>query len=449
MRLVMDLVVNHTSDEHPWFVESRSSQGQPQARLVLVAPPAGMAGDRSRADELALVLLRLRLGARRGDRRVLPAPVLAQAARPQLGEPRGPRGRLLDDALVAGPRGRRLPHGRHQHDLQGPRAARRRDAGDGMAPATAASTTSAGRASTSSSQEMHREVFAGPRRAADRRRDARRHGRGGAAVHRSRARRGRHGLPVRARQLDQRRDASGTSHPLRPARPQGVASAAGRTGSPSVGWNSLYWNNHDQPRVVSRFGDDGEHRVRSAKLLGTVLHLHRGTPYVYQGEELGMTNAPFDRDRGLPRHRVAQPLRRGGRARATTRRRCSPALRAMSRDNARTPMQWDALAARRLHHRHAVDRRSTRTTPRSTPRPRVADPDSVFHHYRRLIELRHAEPAVAHGDFTMLLAGRRARVRVHPPPRRRRAARASRTSRASRRAPRASRTRSAGPARSC
>ncbi|MEA2269448.1 MAG: oligo,6-glucosidase, partial [Solirubrobacteraceae bacterium] len=59
------------------------------------------------------------------------------------------------------------------------------------------------------------------------------------------------------------------------------------------GWNSLYWNNHDQPRVVSRFGDDDAHRVRAAKLLGTVLHMHRGTPYVYQGEELGMTNAPF------------------------------------------------------------------------------------------------------------------------------------------------------------
>ena len=72
-------------------------------------------------------------------------------------------------------------------------------------------------------------------------------------------------------------------------------SGAGRPAWPSVGWNSLYWNNHDQPRVVSRFGDDGEHRVRSAKMLGTVLHLHRGTPYVYQGEELGMTNAPVRR----------------------------------------------------------------------------------------------------------------------------------------------------------
>ena len=97
-----------------------------------------------------------------------------------------------------------------------------------------------------------------------------------------------------------------------------------QAGLADVGWNSLYWNNHDQPRVVSRFGDDGEHRTRSAKLLGTVLHLHRGTPYVYQGEELGMTNAPFAGDRRLPRHRVGQPLPRGHRHRRRPRRACWP-----------------------------------------------------------------------------------------------------------------------------
>ncbi len=94
--------------------------------------------------------------------------------------------------------------------------------------------------------------------------------------------------------------------------------------------------------------------AQSAKMLATVLHLHRGTPYVYQGEELGMTNAPFAGRRRLPRHRVAQPLRRGGRGRRPARSTCCAALRATSRDNARTPMQWDADRARRLHHRHAV-----------------------------------------------------------------------------------------------
>jgi oligo-1,6-glucosidase len=82
---------------------------------------------------------------------------------------------------------------------------------------------------------------------------------------------------------------------IHPLRLRDLKEILGRwqAGLVEVGWNSLYWNNHDQPRIVSRFGDDGEHRVRSAKLLGTVLHLHRGTPYVDQGEELGMTNAPF------------------------------------------------------------------------------------------------------------------------------------------------------------
>ena len=167
------------------------------------------------------------------------------------------------------------------------------------------------------------------------------------------------------------------------------------------GWNSLYWNNHDQPRVVSRFGDDGEHRVRSAKLLGTVLHLHRGTPYVYQGEELGMTNAPFAaiedfRDiESVNHYRHAVEL---GEQPAEVLR----SLRAMSRDNARTPMQWDASP-------HAG---FSTGTPWLAVNPNhreinaaaaLANPDSVFHHYRRLIALRKTEPAVALGDFTMLL----------------------------------------------
>src|SRR5215210_5959339 len=83
---------------------------------------------------------------------------------------------------------------------------------------------------------------------------------------------------------------------VRPLDLRALKASFGRwqAGLAETGWNSLYWNNHDQPRAVSRFGDDSpQHRVRAAKMLGTVLHLHRGTPYVYQCEELGMTNAPF------------------------------------------------------------------------------------------------------------------------------------------------------------
>jgi oligo-1,6-glucosidase len=175
-----------------------------------------------------------------------------------------------------------------------------------------------------------------------------------------------------------------------------------QAGLAEVGWNSLYWNNHDQPRVVSRFGDDGAFRVESAKMLGTVLHLHRGTPYVYQGEELGMTNAPFH---AIEDFRDIEAL--GQYAQAVTLEGRSPedvltVLRARGRDNARTPMQWDSSPQAGF----------TAGTPWLPVNPNhteinaaaaVADPDSVYHHYRKLVELRHTEPAVVEGDFTMLL----------------------------------------------
>lgn len=174
-------------------------------------------------------------------------------------------------------------------------------------------------------------------------------------------------------------------------------------GLADVGWNSLYWNNHDQPRVVSRFGDDRpEHRVASAKALGTVLHLMRGTPYVYQGEELGMANVPFDsiddfRDIETLNH-YAEAVDIQGEDAADV----LAALRRTSRDNARTPMQWsDAPAAG-----------FTTGTPWIAANPdyvrvnaaaEIADPDSVFSHYRRLIDLRHRSSVVADGDFAAVL----------------------------------------------
>ena len=166
------------------------------------------------------------------------------------------------------------------------------------------------------------------------------------------------------------------------------------------GWNSLYWNNHDQPRVVSRFGDDGRYRVQSAKLLGTVLHLHRGTPYIYQGEEFGMTNAPFagpaisaTSNRSTTMRPPSRRARRGGDPGGTAQRAgTTPEL----------PMQWDDSPG-------AGFSEGVPWAPVNPNHPDInaasaqADPDSVFHHYRRLIELRHSEPVVAHGDFRMLL----------------------------------------------
>ncbi len=176
-----------------------------------------------------------------------------------------------------------------------------------------------------------------------------------------------------------------------------------QAGLAEKGWNSLYWNNHDQPRVVSRYGDDSpEHRVASAKMLGTVLHLHRGTPYVYQGEELGMTNYPFG---GIEEFQDIEALgmyRQAVELEGRTPEEVLTVLRARGRDNARTPMQWDGTP-------HAGFTTGTPWLPVNPNYPEInaeaqrGDPDSVFHYYRQLIALRKSEPVVADGDFTMLL----------------------------------------------
>ena len=169
------------------------------------------------------------------------------------------------------------------------------------------------------------------------------------------------------------------------------------------GWNSLYLGNHDQPRPVSRWGDDGRWRVHSAKMLATWLHGLQGTPYVYQGEELGMTNMPFEtiddcRDiESINHHRAA--VQRGQDPAEVMR-----SIRAKGRDNARTPMPWDTRAHGGF----------TTGTPWLAANPNFreinaaqarADAGSVFHHYRQLIALRRAHPVWVHGRTVPLLAG--------------------------------------------
>jgi len=170
-----------------------------------------------------------------------------------------------------------------------------------------------------------------------------------------------------------------------------------------VGWNSLYWNNHDQPRVVSRFGDDHpDYWAASAKALATVLHGMRGTPFVYQGEELGMTNYPFRHPRDYQDiesvnyyHHV---LDLGGDTGAAL-----AGLAKMSRDNARTPMQWnagpyagfsDASPWMPVNPNHSW----------LNAESQIAAPGSIFAHYRALIRLRHQLPILVRGDFTPLMA---------------------------------------------
>jgi len=182
-----------------------------------------------------------------------------------------------------------------------------------------------------------------------------------------------------------------------------AAMADWQRGLAGRGWNSLYFGNHDQPRSVSRFGDDSAaHRVASAKTLATVLHLHRGTPYVYQGDELAMANAPFTaitdyRDIETRRFYAEAAERPGADLPALL-----AAVARMSRDQGRTPVQWDASPGAGF----------TTGTPWLAINPdhttvnaaaQVGDPGSVFEHYRRLIALRHEDPVVTDGDFELLL----------------------------------------------
>lgn len=171
-----------------------------------------------------------------------------------------------------------------------------------------------------------------------------------------------------------------------------------QTGLDGRAWNSLFWNNHDQPRAVSRFGNDSEQwRERSAKMIATCLHMLQGTPYIYQGEELGMTNVPFEKledyrdietlnaydelvhKRGVPHEEMMRYLRR------------------VSRDNARTPMQWDSS-------RNAGFTDGTPwigLNPNHTEinaEAQIDAPDSVFSYYRKLIALRHSHDVIVYGS---------------------------------------------------
>lgn len=167
------------------------------------------------------------------------------------------------------------------------------------------------------------------------------------------------------------------------------------------GWNSQYWSNHDQPRAVSRFGDDSvAHRRNAATLLGTVLHLHRGTPFVYQGEELGMTNTHLTGRDDLGDiesiNALDEALARGGDLDAVMQ-----GIRAAGRDNARTPMQWTSDR----HAGFSTAKPWLAVNPNFTTinaADQYGDPGSVFEYYRRLITLRHTERTVVYGDYTQL-----------------------------------------------
>lgn len=163
------------------------------------------------------------------------------------------------------------------------------------------------------------------------------------------------------------------------------------------GWNSLFLSNHDLPRAVSRYGDDGVWRVRSAKMLATVTYLMRGTPFVYQGEEIGMTNVGFDR---IDQFRDVEVLGNvaGWRAAGRTTEEILAGARAVARDNARTPVQWsDAPHAGFTTGTPWIEANDNHRT--INVAADAADPDGTMAHYRRLIAMRRDLDIVSHGRF--------------------------------------------------
>ena len=165
------------------------------------------------------------------------------------------------------------------------------------------------------------------------------------------------------------------------------------------GWNSLFLNNHDLPRIVSRWGDDGKYRVQSAKLLATMLHGMQGTPYIYQGEELGMTNVklPLEQYQDVEIHNMYRKRLAEGYPEEEILR----SIYAKGRDNARTPMQWNDEA----NAGFTTGKPWLPVNPNYTQinaQAALQDPDSVFWYYKKLVELRKSYAVFAQGDFTLL-----------------------------------------------
>ncbi|EHZ7340806.1 TPA: alpha-glucosidase [Vibrio vulnificus] len=168
------------------------------------------------------------------------------------------------------------------------------------------------------------------------------------------------------------------------------------------GWNSLFWNNHDLPRVVSKYGDDQRYRVESAKMLATALHFLKGTPYVYQGEEIGMTNVAYE---SLEQYKDIETLNfyKVKTESGVSHQHMMDAIHENSRDNARTPMQWSASQNGGFSQAKPWIEVNP-NYPEINVEQALADSDSIFYHYQKLIELRKEHPAIVYGDFTPLFA---------------------------------------------
>lgn len=169
------------------------------------------------------------------------------------------------------------------------------------------------------------------------------------------------------------------------------------------GWNSLYWNNHDRARVVSRFGNDSpKYRIKSAEMLATILHMLQGTPYVYQGEELGMTNAHFE---NLEDYQDIESLEAYHqlveREQLVDHDTMMRYLATESRDNARTPMQWDDSVNAGFTN-GTPWMRLNKNYPEINAKNELEDQNSIFYYYQKLIELRHNSDLIIYGNYVEL-----------------------------------------------
>lgn len=170
-------------------------------------------------------------------------------------------------------------------------------------------------------------------------------------------------------------------------------------GLENIGWNSLFMNNHDQPRMVSRFGNDSKYRIESAKMLATLIHTFKGTPYIYQGEEIGMTNICFD---DIKKYRDIETINYyNEKIKNEDEKSLIERIKITSRDNARTPMQWD----------DSLNGGFSKSTPWIDVNPNykqinvkesLEDSNSIFNYYKELIKLRHNNDTIVYGDVKLI-----------------------------------------------
>jgi trehalose-6-phosphate hydrolase len=167
------------------------------------------------------------------------------------------------------------------------------------------------------------------------------------------------------------------------------------------GWNALFWCNHDQPRIVSRFGDDKKYHKESAKMLATTMHMLRGTPYIYQGEEIGMTNPHFDK---IELYKDVESINYYNilKGEGKPEEEIIKILGSKSRDNARTPVQWNGTKNAGFTTGEPFISVSDNYSEINVEKA-LEDTDSIFYHYKRLIELRKEYDVIAYGDFKPIL----------------------------------------------